>query len=224
MLKIRYNGELLELSDEDLEYMYVDEGAEGVVYRHGKEALKIYKETCFRSRIGEADCIKLGTIATERVLMPGKIVYDGDTSDFVGYATPFIYKYPSVRIMDMKVDSFVDELDVIKKDLKTLAYNGIEISDWHVDNILFDGKKIYIGDPGGVIFRSEVRGQRSMGNNIFTMNRFLKEDVFPLARLSKKGKKNLDSVFEDYEYMGDFILETAKEKETVRQYVKRMTR
>ena len=84
MLKVRYNDELLCFDDLDLEAMYEDEGAEGIVYRYGKDALKIYKDTCFRSRIGEADCIKLGTIATFRVLMPGNIIYDGDTDKFVG--------------------------------------------------------------------------------------------------------------------------------------------
>lgn len=224
MLKVRYNDELLCFDDLDLEAMYEDEGAEGIVYRYGKDALKIYKDTCFRSRIGEADCIKLGTIATFRVLMPGNIIYDGDTDKFVGYATPYIYRFPAVRVMDMKVDRFVDELDVIGTDLKKLAYSGVEVADWHIDNMLFDGKKIFMGDPGGMEIKREIRGQRSFGNNLFVMNRFLKEDLFPLAQLSKKKKRNMESVFDDHEYMGDFIRDTALEKETVRQYVKRMTK
>lgn len=223
MLKIYFDGELLEFDDETLDYMYVNEGAEGEVYRYGKDAIKIYKPTCFRRRLNEEDCKKLGTILTKRILLPEKIVYSDDCKTFIGYSTPFIYKCADVRIMDMKVENFCDELDLIRDDLGVLAANGIEIDDWHTGNILYNGK-LYMGDPGGLTFRSEFRPQWSMKNSEFVLNRFLKDEVFPLAGISKGNRENAEKIFEDFDYMGDQIRDTMKEKETVRQYVKRMTR
>lgn len=224
MLKIYLGDELLEFDDDDLDYMYVDEGAEGVVYQYGRDAIKIYKPSCFRARLSKEECVRLGTISTKRVLMPQKIVYDGDVKTFIGYSTPFIYKFPNARIMDMKVEDFVDELDVIRDDLKELSHSGVEMGDWHSENILYDGKHLFIGDPGGAFFRREVRCLQSMGNNIFTLNRFFKDEVFALAKLTKKSKHNLDVVFDDFEYMGTQIRDTLECDESVRKYVKRMTK
>ena len=125
--------------------------------------------------------------------------------------------------MDMKIGKFCDELDLIRDDLRELAKSGIEIDDWHTGNILYNGR-LFIGDPGGMIFRREIRPQWSMGNSEFVLNRFLKDEVFPLARLSKRSKKNIENVFDDSNYIGWQIRDTMEEKETVRQYVKRMTR
>lgn len=224
MMKIYFDGEFLEFDEEDLDYMYIDEGAEGIVYKYGKDAIKIYKDYCFRSRLTGEECEKLSSFTTKRIQLPEKIVYGEDAKTFIGYSTPFIYTYPSIRIMDMKVSQFVDELDIIRDDLRILAYGGVEIADWHSDNILFDGRHLFIGDPGGMFFRREVREQQSMGNNVFTLNRFLKDEIFPLAKLSKNNKKNIETVFDDFEYMGWQIKDSASENETVRQYVKRMTR
>lgn len=223
MLKIFFDGELLQFDEEDLEYMYVDEGAEGIVYRYGKDAIKIYKDTCFRSRLSEEECKRLGKLSTNRILLPQKIVYGEDCKTFIGYSTPFIYKRPVGQIMDMKVKKFVDELNIIYKDLRTLAYSGVEIDDWHTANVLYNGK-IVIGDPGGMFFRREIRGQWSLGNNVFIFNRFLMDEVFPLAKLTKKSKKNIEVVFDDSNYLGEQIQETMTDTENVRQYVKRMTR
>ena len=224
MLKIYFDGEFLEFDDQDLDYMYVDEGAEGIVYKYGKDAIKIYKDYCFRSRLTGEECEKLSGFTTKRIQLPEKIVYGEDAKTFIGYSTPFVYTYPSVRIMDMKVSQFVFELDIIRDDLRNLAYGGVEIADWHSDNVLYDGRRLFIGDPGGMFFRREVREQQSMGNNVFTLNRFLKDEIFPLAKLSKNSKKNIETVFDDFEYMGWQIKDSASENETVRQYVKRMTR
>ena len=224
MLKIYYKDEFLEFIEDELDYMYLDEGAEGIVYKYGKDAIKIYKDFCFRSRLTRDECVKLSGFKTERVQVPSNIVYGEDMKTFLGYSTPFIYAYPVARIMDMQVNHFVDELDIIKDDLRTLAFSGVEIADWHSDNVLFDGKRIFIGDPGGLFFRREIREQQSMGNNLFTMNRFFKDEIFPMAKLSRNNKKNLESVFDDYEYIGTQIRESALDGENVRQYIKRMTR
>lgn len=223
MLKICFEGKLLEFSDDEEEYMYLDEGAEGTVYRYGKDALKIYKGTCFRGRLDEEQCKKLGVISTKRVLLPREVIYGEDCKTFIGYATPFIYKYPCKRIMDMIVDRLVDEIDVIEEDLHVLADNGVEIDDLHAGNILYNGQ-IFIGDPGAMIFRNGVYSDWSFKNSRFTFNRFLKDDLFLYAKLTKKEKKNLENRFDDFESYGLQIRDTMNSGETVKRYIKRMTR
>ena len=223
MLKIYYDGKLLEFTDDEEEYMYLDEGAEGIVYRYGKDALKIYKDTCFRGRLDEEQCKKLGVISTKRILLPKGVIYSGDSKTFVGYATPFIYKYPCKRIMDMTVDRLVDEIGVIEDDLHVLADNGVEIDDLHAGNILYNGQ-IFIGDPGAMIFRNDFYSDWSFKNSRFTFNRFLKDDLFLYAKLTKKEKRNLENRFDDFESYGLQIRDTMNSGETVKRYIKRMTR
>lgn len=223
MLKFYYNGELLEFTDDEEDYMYLNEGAEGIVYKYGDDAIKIYKPTCFRSRLNEEQCIRLGTISTKRILMPKGIAYSDDCKTFIGYSTPFIYKFPVTRVMDMKMGDFVSELDVITEDLDILSQNGVLIDDWHADNVLYDGEQLFIGDPGGIVFQYRTDYQQAKRNNMFTLSCFLKGDLFPLARLSKKAKVNAWSVFEDYDML-EQMKDTMNSDETVKKYVKRMTR
>lgn len=223
MLKIYFDGKLLEFNDEEEDYMYLNEGAEGVAYKYGNDVIKIYKPTFFRSRLNEEQCKTLGNISTKRILLPEKIAYGEDCKTFIGYSTPFIYKYPVTCVMNMKMGEFVFELGVIKEDLGVLSRNGVLIDDWHADNVLFDGERLIIGDPGGIRFQARLDEEQAMRNNMLTFSCFLKEDIFPLARLSKKAKKNIWSVFEDYD-MIEQMKDTISEQESVKKYVKRMTR
>ena len=223
MLKFYYDGKLLEFNDEEEEYMYLDEGAEGVAYKYGNDVIKIYKRTCFRSRLDEEQCTRLRTISTERILLPRKIAYGDDAKTFMGYSTPFVYKYPVTRVMDMHMGAFISEVNFIVEDLDILSHNGVLIDDWHADNVLFDGKRLIIGDPGGIMFQYKTDYEQAMRNNMLTFTSFLKGDMFPLAKLSKKAKSNVFSVFEDY-HMLEQMEDTMNEKETVKNYVKRMTR
>lgn len=225
MLKIFFDNELLEFDDEDLECMYVDEGLEGIVYKHGKDALKIYKDICYKYRLTEDDCIKLGTISTKRVLLPEKIIYGTDKKTFMGYSTPLVYKSPKEKIVYMRTLSFINELDFIRDDIRKLAYNGVRIYDWHNDNLLYtsDAGKVFIGDPGGLIVNGDVSGYRAFNANVFHLNRFVKEEIFDLANLSEKRVSRLDREFDDYEYIGEQMREVVRENETIKQFVKRIT-
>ena len=166
-----------------------------------------------RSRLNEEQCVRLGNISTKRILMPKGIAYSDDCKTFIGYSTPFIYKFPVTRVMDMKMGDFVSELDVITEDLDILSQNGVLIDDWHADNVLYDGEQLFIGDPGGIVFQYRTDYQQAKRNNMFTLSCFLKGDLFPLARLSKKAKVNTWSVFEDYD-----MLEQMKDIESQVKY------
>ena len=61
-------------------------------------------------------------------------------------------------------------------------------------------------------------------NNVFTLNRFLKEDVFSLARLSKSKKGNIERIFDDHYDMGLQIRDTCISSESLKQYIKRISK
>ena len=190
-MRILLGEELLDLDEETLNYMFLDEGNESEVFRYGDSALKIYKPHCSKSRLGLDDVIELSKIPTKRFLMPREVIRDADTLEFIGYSLPFVYKYPRDILMRIKMNDFLDELDVIHSDLELLAQHHVDIEDVHIDNVLF--------------------------------NQFIKNDVFPLAKLSKKKKKELDEMFDDYFFIGGQMRYSIPPKETVRQYIKRMT-
>lgn len=223
MLKIYFDGKLLEFDEDMLDYMYLDEGAEGIVYRYGNDVIKIYKNSCFRGRLKEDQCKTLSGITTRRVLLPRKVVYGEDEETFIGYSMPFIYKYPCKRIMNMSIDRFVDEIDIISDDLQILADNGVEVDDWHSGNVLYNGN-IYMGDPGGMVFRNGVYSDWSFKNSRFVLNRFLKDDLFLYPMLTKREKKNIADRFDDFESYSEQIRDTMQSGETVKKYIKRMAR
>lgn len=221
-MRILLGEELLDLDEETLNYMFLDEGNESEVFRYGDSALKIYKPHCSKSRLGLDDVIELSKIPTKRFLMPREVIRDADTLEFIGYSLPFVYKYPRDILMRIKMNDFLDELDVIHSDLELLAQHHVDIEDVHIDNVLFN-QSFFIGDPGSF----EIKKEKSVGtiyrNNVYVFNQFIKNDVFPLAKLSKKKKKELDEMFDDYYFIGGQMRYSIPPKETVRQYIKRMT-
>ena len=222
-MRILLGDKLLEFTDLELDYMYLDEGNESVVFKYGNDALKIYKEFCHKERLAEEDALRLSCISTERILMPKEIIRDADTGKFIGYSVPYIEKYPSSAIARMKMRDFLRELDVICSDIDTLSNAHVDIEDLHVDNILYNGS-FFIGDPGSFEFRRETPSNRIYQSNIYSLSRFVINEVFGIVKLSKPKKKVLDSMFVDDYYIGEQIREAAKSTDTVSAYVKRMTK
>lgn len=221
-MKIVLNDKLLEFSDDELDYMYIDEGNESEVYKYGDVALKIYKPYCRKERLREEDVVRLREISTKRFLMPKDIIRD-EFGKFIGYTLPFIYKYPSSTIGRISMIEFLDELDIVCCDIELLAQRGIDIEDLHIDNVLYNDK-FFIGDPGSFEFKKSSLVGRIYRDNIYSLNRFVINDIFGLAKLSRPKKDIIDEMFDDYYYIGDQIREDVRPKESVVSYVKRKTR
>lgn len=221
-MRILLGDELLEFDQETLDYMFLDEGNESEVFRYGDSVLKIYKDYCVKDRLGEDDVIYLSKIPTKRILMPREVIRDADTMEFIGYSMPFIYKYPRDVLMRIKMNHFLDELDVIHSDLELLAEHHVDVEDIHIDNVLYN-ENFFIGDPGSFEIQRDTPVGRIYRNNVYTFNRFVKNDIFPLAKVSKKKIEELDAMFDDYFFIGEQMRYCIPPKETVRQYIKRMT-
>ena len=222
-MRILLGDKLLEFTEEELDYMYIDEGTESEVFRYGQDALKIYKKYCPKERLGLEDVVELSKIPTKRFLMPKEIIRDADTMEFIGYSMPFIYKYPREILMRIKMVEFLDELDIIHSDIDLLSSCGVDIEDIHIDNVLFNDK-FFIGDPGSFEFKRKSPVGRIYRDNIYTFNRFVKSEIIPMSKISKKKREEFDMMFDDYYFIGEQLRYETKEKETVKSYIKRMTK
>ena len=221
-MRILLGDELLDFDQETLDYMFLDEGNESEVFRYGDSVLKIYKDYCVKERLGEDDVIYLSKIPTKRILMPREVIRNADTMEFIGYSMPFIYKYPRDVLMRIKMNHFLDELDVIHSDLELLAEHHVDVEDIHIDNVLYN-ENFFIGDPGSFEIQRDTPVGRIYRNNVYTFNRFVKNDIFPLSKVSKAKREELDVMFDDYFFIGEQMRYSIPPKETVRQYIKRMT-
>lgn len=224
MLRIYVGDELLELTDDDLDMMYVDEGKEAVVYKYGDEALKIYKPRCRKIRLDEDTASKYSEITNmKRILLPKRIIRNADEDLFCGYFLPFIYKNLTETIPNITMERFINELDIISDDMRILADNEVEVNDFHMGNLLYNGK-FFIGDPGSYTINRSLYTGTIYVNNINVLSKFVQDGIFGMVKLSKKKRNNVYKSFNDWQYIGDQIRKTARPKETVKQYVRRMAR
>ncbi len=224
-MRLLVDDEFVDFSDADLAWMYLSCGNESRVYKYGDEALKLYNSgNCRKIRLDEKTAVKLSSIHTYRLLLPKRIVRDADTGEFIGYTTPFVKRASTSGIIRMKMLDFMWELDLIREDVKMLNSHNVEVEDFNLDNTAYDGR-IYLVDPGSYVIRETPNAIRFLrGNNSRTLNNYVKDDVFGMANLSASKMRNVGNMFDEYDYIGDKIRETAREEESVRQYVKRMAR
>lgn len=222
-MKIYVGDEFLDLDEETLDYMYIDEGNESEIYRYGKDVLKIYKRFCHKDRLDEETTIQLSDISTERMLLPEKIIRDED-GNFIGYSMPFIYTYPVVGVLKRPVVELLDEMDVIKEDIRILSDNYVDIEDLHIRNVLYNGK-LFIGDPGSYLVKRHKKSGQIYNDNMYTFGLFVRDELFKLLKLTVGERQSLNQKFDyTWDINGQMRDEVINDKETVRQFIKRMTR
>ena len=213
MLRIYVGDELLEFNDEEIKHMYVNHGREAEVYRYKDEALKIYKRVVRKDTLSEAEAGELSIIKTERILMPKRMIHNYETGEFSGYSLDFISKASRKRIPRIRKEHFVEELDIIDRDLRVLANNGVKIGDLHIDNVLYNDN-FYICDPGSFKIDKEEDPDILYGLNVRIFNWLLISDVFRIATKEGVVKAGID----DTKPMIDYIRETALLNERIGEY------
>ena len=222
-MRILVGDELLEFSEDELDARYINEGCESIVYQYGNEVLKIYKRYCGKDRLTEKDASVLTEIETKRILLPRRIIKEADTGIFMGYSLPLIQVCSKKVIPNMPVETFVDELDLLHDDIRKLSDNRVDIEDLYIDNVLYDGR-FFLGDPGSFVVRRNSYQGDIYRDNICTLNRFVIDDVFGMVKITKAGRNIIDCSFDCSHYIGDEIRDTARPKEKISQYVKRIVK
>ena len=223
MLKLYVGEDLVELSTLDLIHDYIGKGYEARIFGYGDEVLKLYKRRCKKDRLDEDTASKLSKLSTSRILLPKKMIYDFKDDRFVGYTLKKIERKRKRDVLNRPMRHFVNELDLLNDDLLYLANNGVEVEDFHLGNMLYDGR-IFIGDPGDFIIKEESIEVGIYRNNLYTLNRFIKDEIFGMVRLDMVERNIAEEMFSDFDYIGEQLRETCNMNETVKSYVKRMVR
>lgn len=224
IMEVYYDGELINFSERDLDYMYLDEGTEGIVYRYKKDALKIYNEFSSKCRLDEDTARELTLIGTNRILLPRKLLHN-ISSKFVGYSTMLLERYSPKYIANMKMSYFNEECSLLCQDCDTLGDRHVDIEDLNSDNMIYDGN-IYVCDPGSYKIRSNDSIFQVKKHNREVMKKFLVESILKQSsKLSRREQNNLNNHFllDDYP-IEDILCEEADPNETVKTYVKRIVK
>ena len=220
-MRIRLGKKLLEFTDQELDYMYLNEGMEGTIYKYGDRALKIYEEFPRKSRLEENEALELSKISTNRILLPRELIYD-DKDKFVGYSTLYIDSYGLGNISKMSIDSFIDEVNILYRDISILSRNNVDVDDYTLYNTLYNGG-IYLVDPGS--YQIVDNDERLFKDNRYRFNEFLVELLLPHSiKLTKREARILRNHMDLTEALSEIMHYEKFPRDTVRAYVKRITR
>lgn len=185
---------LVNIPNSELSSRYLSEGIEGKVYEYKGYALKIHNNDPFVFKLSEENAIKLSKIPTKRIMMPKHIVRNKN-GNYIGYATDFKIEEKKERIKLYTMEKLVQELELLKKDIKVLADNKVFIDDLNLCNLLLsDG--FYLCDPGAYSFNKDSNPERIYKYNIIELNYLFTRLLFPTyLGLTKKEKEKLEQLF-----------------------------
>lgn len=223
-MEIIVNEEHYNFTEQELENRFIADGNEGNVYRVryripggiSDDAFKIYKEFCRKPRLNKEETEYLTKLETKRFLLPKNLILDKSNS-FIGYTTPFLESYPKERIKLMKAIELKKELEKIKEDSEILSENKVEIYDLHLDNLIYNGKNVYIIDPGSYKIKDS---NVSFESNMEQVN----ELFFSLFKCTLKLSKAKLEKLKKYCVHEDIldIFESVDEKESVSHLIKKI--
>ena len=201
-----------------------DEGTEGNVYDIKGEAVKIYKEYCRKIRLTEEDVERLKSYNTKRLLLPIQTVYD-ENKKFNGYTTKLINSANKATIGKMKMTKMLEEMDLLKEDVKLLTNDNITVEDLSLDNIVY-GNGIYVCDPGSYVKEKVLSKREVERENKYNLNNLFIDEIFGLCcKLTKKQKLKLKELVTSGEYLSEiFFCEDINYKESTSQFIKRITK
>ncbi len=221
-MRLLVGDELVELSSEYLSTMFLGSGKESIVYRYGNEALKLHNLSAV-SKLSLEDALKLSEISTSRILLPRRMIYNPDNGDFLGYTTEFISKDAIMSLFRMNILSFADEIDIMKDDVLKLSDCRVEVDDFILKNTIYSNGHIHLVDPGSFTFYESER-VNFRKSNLYELNDYVVYELLSKVA-SDEGKDIIDAIFIGYDMdASDIIRDTARANESVKQYVKRITK
>ena len=219
-MEVLIDNDLNELDKLD----YLGSGMEGMVYRYYDEAIKVYKTDCSKYILDVDTASRLSLIETSRILLPRRIVYSPEDGSFLGYTTKYIEKGPKSDVFRKNVNRFCDELDVLRDDITLLSNDKVLLEDLIIGNTVFNNGSIFLIDPGSYRF---INGSEDdvLYSNLWEFRDFIAYDLLGSVAYSRRRKELIKEIFLGYEMdVCDIMRETTTVGETVKQYVKRITK
>ena len=194
-----------DLSNDELEEYYLDEGTEASCYKIEDFVMKIHHNYPNNDVLSEEDCKRLINIKTNRIILPDDIVYDED-GNYLGYITKYI-KSEKPKIKNLKIGRLLYEFYNLEKEVKQLDEEDLLLDDLNYLNTLFSNG-IYLCDPGKYSFVDSSDKKRFLNCfNRDTINYYeVNELLFKLFKFNKKEKQELLSILcRDCEYVTETI-------------------
>ena len=216
-MKCCVNDKIYMISDD----YYENEGTEGIIYRIGNTAYKIYKQNrSSKDKLSEEDVKYLSNIDTKRIIMPENPIYSNGI--FCGYTMPFIQGYSKENIKNMSMNQLIEELKLIEEDLKKLKDKSVDIDDLTDDNFLYNSK-INIIDLGSYIINSNISKKELEVQNRRKYNEFVIKYILSKAvKLTQKQINDLLIRYDLDEYMSDMLLFDITSSENIKKFVKKI--
>ena len=142
-IKIQVGSDLLTLGDKE----YLAQGGEGVVYRKGNIAYKIYHEPS--KMIPEQKIRELQELKIPNVLGPIDIIYDPKNRKAIGFTMPYIASTEYLSRLFVKTfkkqnsitpDMVVEMVTKMQETLMEIHKKGVIVGDYNEMNFLVDDK------------------------------------------------------------------------------------
>lgn len=221
-MKLYIGKSKVELSNEELERLYLGSGNEADVYLYKKEILKIYNSSS-KKKLDEEEVKEMSSIQTKRILLPKDPIYD-ENNQFIGYTRKYVSDYYKEIVGKMTVPKFIEELSMIEDDIDILSQNKVDVEDFNMDNTLV-GDEIYLSDPGSYIKMDELRSSQVHANNVKTLNEFIVNELIPSStKLPKKEYYKLAKKLLEEEKISYYLsAQSYNDKETVKSYIRKLS-
>lgn len=212
------NREKYDTNDPSIK-LISNSGTEGNVYRVGDKAAKIYRELCFKDRLGPLSIDIMSEIKTERILMPQEKIYD-ENRRFNGYTTKYINN-GNLSFDSMTIKFLLEELKKYEKDIEILGSNNITVADMSIFNlVLSDG--IYMVDPGSHEL-SEFSRYRVDYYNKEELRRLFIEQILGINYKSKMIIERINEYFEKNEKLSSLVESYIDdENDTIETYTRKL--
>lgn len=147
-IKVLIGKDIITLGDKE----YLAQGGEGVVYRKGNVAFKIYHDP--KKMIPEQKIRELQHLNIPTVLAPIDIIYDSNTRKAIGFTMPYLQSSEYLSRLFVKTfkkqnsitpSMVVDMVTKMQKTLQEIHKKGVIVGDYNEMNFLVDDnyKNVY---------------------------------------------------------------------------------
>ena len=213
--------EVINVSKEELEKGLMSSGFKGKTCRVGDRVLKFYSDVNVPGRIGVPEVLGIVGIPTERTLLPKGIIQDSHTLNFMGVFREFIPDTWSIyAIPNVRMEHFLDELELLETDMKTLSDNHVWVDDLVPKNALYNGN-LYVCDSGRFSLRRGCKAGMILESNIGQLNGFVLDELFRLVPLDDGKREEFNAQFDRTQNLSSQMRRDVKPGESVKQYILR---
>ena len=219
-MKLYIGDKLINMSEEELDSLYLNEGSSSTIYKYNDSVIKIYKDKPIIDKLSIDTINLLKNTRLNRIILPIDPIFDDDKK-VIGYSSKYIDSSNFDYLYNMDGKSFKREIKYLMEDIKTLSKNHIEIDDLHLDNIIYNDNKIYFIDPGSFKYNdSDIRELEDI--NMYRFELFI-VDCLLSRSLAKKNRKKFENKYSSYTTFDNF-LSTMDDEENIKKFVKRVMR